>query len=153
MQIVLDNLENGEVQKLIEEHLNDMHKTSPSESIHALDINSLKHPSITFWRAQKDELTLGCIAIKELDCKHGEIKSMRTSEMARNQGVASEMLSHLIQVAKSRNYKKLSLETGTQDFFKPARKLYEKNGFEYCQPFADYKRDSNSCFMSLRLIE
>ena len=91
------------------------------------------------------------IAIKELNAKQGEIKSMRTSNHARKQGVASQLLLHVLKVAESRNYEKLYLETGSMDFFKPARTLYEKYGFTYCQPFADYKADVNSCFMSLKL--
>lgn len=151
MQIKIDNLENGGVVSLLEEHLADMYATSPPESVHALDIQSLKHPSITFWRAEKDSTVLGCVAIKELDTKHGEVKSMRTAANARNQGVASILLNHVIVVANSRKYERLSLETGSMDFFKPARNLYAKNGFEYCQPFADYQADPNSCFMVLQL--
>jgi len=151
IQIKIDNLETDGVIQLLEEHLADMHATSPPESIHALDIDSLKHTSITFWRAEKNEKVLGCVAIKELNSKHGEIKSMRTATAARNQGVASLLLSHVLKVAESRNYQKLSLETGSMDYFKPARTLYEKHGFTYCQPFGDYKPDPNSCFMTRRL--
>ncbi len=151
MKITIDNLTSGGVIKLLEEHLVDMYATSPPESIHALDVESLKHPSITFWRAEKNREVLGCVAIKELSLNHGEIKSMRTATNARNQGIASKLLSHVLTVAESRNYTRLSLETGSMDFFKPARNLYAKNGFEYCQPFADYQIDPNSCFMTLRL--
>jgi len=94
---------------------------------------------------------LGCIAVKELNPKQGEIKSMRTSNHARNQGVASKLLLHVLKVAESRNYQTLSLETGSMDYFKPARTLYEKYGFTYCQPFANYKPDLNSCFMTIML--
>lgn len=151
MNILIDNLESDGIMQLLKDHLIDMHATSPAESVHALDIKSLNNPSITFWRVEKDNTLLGCIAIKQLDCNHGEIKSMRTTNDARNQGVASHLLSHVIQVAESRKYKQLSLETGTQDFFKPARSLYEKYGFEYCQPFADYTLDPNSCFMTKKI--
>jgi len=91
---------------------------------------------------------VGCVALKQLNLKHGEIKSMRTAANARNQGVASTLLSHVLQVAEARQYRQISLETGAMDFFKPARQLYEKNGFRYCQAFADYKPDANSCFMT-----
>ena len=151
MQIKIDNLETDGVLKLLEEHLADMYATSPPESIHTLDVESLKHRSITFWRAEKKDEVLGCIALKELNAKHGEIKSMRTSNHARKQGVASQLLLHVLKVAESRNYQTLSLETGSMDYFKPARTLYEKHGFTYCQPFADYKPDPNSCFMTRRL--
>ena len=151
MKISIDDLKSEGVAQLLKEHLADMHATSPIESIHALNIQDLKKPTITFWRAEKDGKLLGCIAIKELDLKHGEIKSMRTANDARNQGVASNLLIHVIRVAESRNYKQLSLETGTQDYFKPARKIYAKNGFSYCQAFAGYKPDVNSCFMSRKI--
>ena len=149
--IIQDNLESQGVIELLNDHLMDMYATTPAESVHALDVESLKHPSITFWRAEKKGEVLGCIAIKELNAKHGEIKSMRTASNARNQGVGSMLLSHVIKVAKSRNYQQISLETGAMDFFKPARQLYEKNGFIYCQAFANYKSDVNSCFMTLKL--
>ncbi len=148
MKIKTDNLEGDGVVKLLEEHLTDMYATSPAESVHALDINALKHPSITFWRAQESGKVLGCIAIKELNTKHGEIKSMRTVKNVRNRGVASALLSHVIVIAESRNYEKLSLETESMDYFKAARNLYEKNGFNYCEPFGDYQPDSNSRFMT-----
>ncbi len=148
MDIKINTLEGGAVLRLLEEHLVDMYATSPVESVHALDVEALKHPSITFWSAETNGVVLGCIAIKELSPNHGEIKSMRTATSARNQGVASALLSHIIEVAESRQYERLSLETGSMDFFKPARRLYERNGFSYCEPFADYQPDPNSCFMT-----
>jgi putative acetyltransferase len=151
MQIIPDNLDSQAVIQLLKDHLDDMYATTPAESVHALDVESLKHSSITFWRAEKNGEILGCIAIKELNSKHAEIKSMRTAANARNQGVGSALLNHVIKVAKFRNYQQISLETGAMDFFKPARKLYENNGFIYCQAFANYKSDVNSCFMTLKL--
>jgi len=148
MQIIQDNLKTDGVIQLLREHLADMYATTPAESVHALDVESLKHSSITFWRAEKNGQVVGCVALKQLNLKHGEIKSMRTAANARNQGVASTLLSHVLQVAKARQYRQISLETGAMDFFKPARQLYEKNGFRYCQAFADYKPDANSCFMT-----
>ena len=148
MDIKIDNLEDAGVLQLLAEHLADMYATTPADSVHALDVEALKHPSITFWCARENDRVLGCIAIKELDAKHGEIKSMRTTLKARNQGVASKLLAHILEVAASRRYEKLSLETGSTDFFKPARNLYEKNGFKYCQPFAEYEADPNCRFMT-----
>ncbi len=128
-----------------------MYATTPPESIHALDLSELQNSNVTFWTAWMGNQLLGCIAIKELNPQHAEVKSMRTSALARNKGVASKLLSHLIQVAKQRGYVGLSLETGSIDFFNPARKLYEKFGFTYCEPFEGYKLDPNSKFMRLEL--
>lgn len=147
LTISLDNLESGTVLTLLEEHLADMYATSPAESVHALDPESLKDKSISFWSAEVDGVVMGCIALKELDQDHAEVKSMRTRENARNKGIASQLLEHVLMVAQEREYKKLSLETGSMDFFKPARNLYIKYGFTYCEPFADYTLDPNSVFM------
>lgn len=125
-----------------------MHATSPPESVHALDVDGLLNPAVTFWVAWEDGTAIGCVALKELDSFHGEIKSMRTTAQARNRGVGSQLLKHLIQQAKSRGYTRLNLETGSQDFFEPARRLYTKFGFEYCNPFSDYTPDPNSKFMT-----
>ncbi|EOW9460472.1 GNAT family N-acetyltransferase [Vibrio cholerae] len=151
MEIRVDNLEGTGVLQLLEEHLRDMYATSPVESVHALDVEALKHPSITFWCAEKNGVVQGCIALKELASNHAEIKSMRTATSSRNQGVASQLLSHVVAVAKTRNYEFLSLETGSTDYFLAARKLYEKHGFIYCGPFGDYQPDPNSCFMTRKL--
>ncbi len=151
LKINLDNLESGAVLQLLDDHLKDMYATSPLESVHALDPQELKHESISFWSAAEEDEVLGCVALKELDREHAELKSMRTSEAARNKGIASQLLSHVLHVAKERNYKKLSLETGSMAFFIPARKLYEKNGFTYCGPFSGYTLDPNSVFMALEL--
>jgi putative acetyltransferase len=151
MDIHLDNLNDGEIIRLLEAHLADMYATSPPESVHALLLSALKHPTITFWCAKEQDEVLGCIALKALETGHGEIKSMRTAESARNKGVASALLAHLLKVAHSREYHQLSLETGSMDFFIPARRLYEKQGFSHCEPFGDYQKDPNSVFMTLKL--
>ncbi|UAL41460.1 GNAT family N-acetyltransferase [Shewanella inventionis] len=148
MHIQLDDLQSTGVIELLQAHLADMYATSPPESVHALDIDALKHPSITFWCAKQHNVVLGCVAIKELNKAHGEIKSMRTAAAARNQGVATALLLHLLSEAKRRGYQQLSLETGSMDFFAPARRLYQRHGFEYCGPFADYQADPNSLFMT-----
>ncbi|QDE30925.1 GNAT family N-acetyltransferase [Shewanella polaris] len=152
MDIMIDDLQGSGVVELLQAHLTDMYATSPAGSVHALDIEGLKHPSITFWCAKQGDLVLGCVAIKQLTPTHGEIKSMRTAAMARNQGVASALLSHILDVANKRGYQQLSLETGTMDYFASARRLYERHQFDYCDPFADYQLDPNSAFMT-RLIE
>ena len=151
MKIIVDDLQHPAVHALLNEHLENMHQLSPAESVHALSREKLRVPEITFWTAWEDDLLLGCGALKELDLKHGEIKSMRTPQANRRQGVGRAMLRHIIEVAKERGYERLSLETGAQEGFEPARKLYESFGFEYCGRFGDYPEDPNSVFMTLRL--
>ncbi|HEY8941864.1 MAG TPA: GNAT family N-acetyltransferase [Cellvibrio sp.] len=148
MQIRIDDLTSPEIAELLNEHLQDMYATSPPESVHALDLNKLRKPEITFWSVWDNDELVGCGAIKELDPTHAEIKSMRSSNRARGTGVGKAMLEHILAVASQRNYQRLSLETGAQDFFIPARTLYERYGFEYCEPFADYKEDPYSVFMT-----
>jgi putative acetyltransferase len=136
---------------LLEEHLADMYATSPAESVHALDAGALAGPGMTFWTLRDDGAVLGCAALKELDARHGEIKSMRTAAAARRRGVARLLLDHLLATAVERGYDRLSLETGTQDFFAPARALYVSRGFEECGPFGSYVVDPHSAFFTRRL--
>ena len=147
-----DDLSGPEIAELLGEHLNDMHVHSPPESVHALDLNELRKPEITFWSiwSDRDEL-VGCGALKELDETHGEIKSMRTRAAFRGQGAGKLMLRHILDEARRRGYGRLSLETGSMAAFDPARRLYRSHGFEYCGPFADYILDPNSVFMTLEL--
>lgn len=133
-----------------------MFATSPAESVHALDHSALSAPSITFWTAREDGGLLGCGALKLLDSPAGqatvgELKSMRTTEAARGRGVATRMLRHILDDARARNLQRVCLETGTEDYFAPARRLYARHGFTECPPFADYVPDPNSVFMELRL--
>ena len=121
---------------------------SPPESVHALDVESLCAADITFWTAWDGSALLGCAALRELDPRHGEIKSMRTAREHLRKGVAAAMLEHLILEAERRAYARLSLETGSMQAFAPARALYERYGFAYCAPFADYVPDPNSVFMT-----
>jgi len=151
MKIETDDLSRSEVQALLNEHLQNMYELSPPESVHALDLEKLRRPEITFWSAWNGSLLLGCGALKELDRKHGEIKSMRTPSALRRQGAGRAILAHIIEVARSRGYERLSLETGSQEAFKPAQILYESFGFAYCGPFGEYVEDSNSVFMTRRL--
>jgi putative acetyltransferase len=148
MDIRIDDLSGPEIAELLQEHLRDMHRVSPPESIHALDLESLRKPDITFWTIWDGGILAGCGAIKELDSRHAEIKSMRTASSHRRKGVAKQVLQHLLEEAKQRGYTRVSLETGSMDFFLPARALYASFGFEQCPPFSDYVEDPNSVFMT-----
>jgi putative acetyltransferase len=124
---------------------------SPPESVHALDIDALCSPEITFWAAWEERELLGCGALLELDSRHGEIKSMRTATAHLRKGVASRILEHIIKEAERRSYTRLSLETGSMEAFAPARTLYTSFGFVFCEPFADYVPDPYSVFMTRAL--
>ena len=151
MQIDVDDPALPDVSALLAEHLADMHATSPAESVHALDVTALKVPGVTFWTARRDGVLLGCGAMKEHDPEHGELKSMRTTAAARGTGVGRAMLLHLIAIGRERGYTRLSLETGTQDYFLPARTLYAAHGFIACGPFADYAEDPHSAYFTMLL--
>ncbi|MEW6127814.1 MAG: GNAT family N-acetyltransferase [Acidobacteriota bacterium] len=151
MEIKLDDLRHPAIHALLNEHLQNMYELSPPESVHALDLDKLRAPDITFWTVWEATVLLGCGALKELDPKHGEIKSMRTPVAHRRKGAGRAILAHIIEVARERGYEWLSLETGSAAAFEPARKLYESFGFTYCEPFGDYPDDPNSTFMTLRL--
>jgi putative acetyltransferase len=148
MNIRLDDLRGPEIRALLQEHLRNMHEISPPESVHALDLDALRHPSITFWTAWSGSDLLGCGALKELDPAHGEIKSMRTAMSHRRTGVARAILKRIVVEARVRSYVRLSLETGSQPEFLPARRLYGSFGFTYCSPFATYVEDPHSVFMT-----
>ena len=151
MEILPDDPHRPDVLALLEEHLADMYATSPPESVHALDPAALAAPGITFWTLRSSGEVWGCAALKELDPGHAEIKSMRTATAARRRGVAALLLDHLLTEARSRRYGRLSLETGSEDFFAPARALYASRGFAECGPFGPYLPDPNSVFMTLDL--
>ncbi|KKC49671.1 MULTISPECIES: GNAT family N-acetyltransferase [Paenibacillus] len=151
MRIMLDDLNGPDVRALIGEHLRGMAENSPPESIHALDLNELKKPEITFWSVWEEGELLGCGALKELDASHGELKSMRTASRHLRKGVARKLLDHIIQEAKRRGYARISLETGSMDAFVPARDLYASFGFIECGPFSGYEEDPNSVFMTKQL--
>ena len=148
MSIQPDDLTGPEIFQLLQQHLQGMALHSPPESIHALDIDALRQPEITFWTAWENGALLGCGALKVLDARHAEIKSMRTAAAHLRQGVANAMLTHIIEAAKQRGYRRLSLETGSAEAFEPARRLYAAFGFECCGPFADYVLDPFSVFMT-----
>jgi putative acetyltransferase len=151
VEIKLDDLSGPQIAQLLTEHLAEMRKLSPPESVHALPIEQLNAPGITFWSAWENGELAGCGALKELAAQHGEIKSMRTAARHLRKGVARAMLLHIIAEAKRRGYRRLSLETGSMSGFEPARQLYVLAGFAYCGPFADYKEDPNSVFMTKEL--
>jgi putative acetyltransferase len=151
LEIRLDDLNGSEIAELLREHLANMAENSPPESVHALNLEQLRKPDITFWSAWSDDALLGCGALKELDSEHGEIKSMRTVSTHRRKGVAARLLEHILEEARRRSYKRVSLETGSMGAFAPAHHLYTKFGFIECGPFADYVEDPNSIFMTKEL--
>ena len=150
-EIRSDDLRGPQVARLLQEHLDDMHRHSPPESVHALDLDRLRAPDITFWIACEGDELLGCGALRQLDTSHGEIKSMRTANAHRGRGVGARLLEHILAEARRRGYRRLSLETGTPAAFDPARRLYARYGFVECGPFGDYVADPYSTFMTLHL--
>ncbi|HEV2366170.1 MAG TPA: GNAT family N-acetyltransferase [Caulobacteraceae bacterium] len=151
MRIALDDPARPEVAALLEAHLELMRSSSPPESVHALPIAALRAAEISFWTAWEGEALLGCGALKALGAGEGEIKSMHTAEAHRGRGVAAALLAHLIAEAKKRGWRRLMLETGSQDVFAPSRALYRRFGFSDRGPFADYWDDPNSVYMELAL--
>jgi putative acetyltransferase len=151
MDIRIDDLRGPEIARLLQEHLDEMFLHSPPESVHALDLEKLCRPEITFWTVWKDGALVGCGALKALDAMHGEVKSMRTAAGHQRKGVAATLTRHILRVARERGYRRLSLETGSPDAFLPARAMYERFGFEECGPFADYVEDPYSVFMTIEL--
>ncbi|MGN6329738.1 MAG: GNAT family N-acetyltransferase [Rhodanobacter sp.] len=148
MDIRLDDLTSAQITELLREHLQGMARHSPPESVHALDLDGLRQPDVSFWSAWEGGELLGCGALKQLDGEHGEIKSMRTASAHLRKGVAARLLQHIIDEAGRRSYRRLSLETGSAQAFAPARRLYARFGFQPCAPFADYVDDPYSVFMT-----
>ena len=142
------NFDNIEVNELLTKHFIELRAASPEGSAHVLDIPGLKVPSIKFWSLWQDKKLIGCGALKFLDEKHGEFKSIRIHDNFRNQGQSINVINHLINEAKKLNIKRLSIETGAGDFFIPARKLFKRSGFTECEPFAHYKEDVNSVYFT-----
>lgn len=151
LAIVEDDLSGPEIADLLETHLTFARASSPSCAVHALDIERLRQPGITFWSAWQQSQLIGCVALKELSPTHGEIKSMHTTSATRRNGVGSQLLSHVLDIAQSRGYQRISLETGSTAPFAPARRLYERFGFAQCPPFADYVEDGFSLCMTKEL--
>jgi putative acetyltransferase len=149
--IDVDDPRADDIRRLLERHLEFAAGTSPPEHVHALDLSGLLDPAVTFFSARDGGLLLGVGAIKELDESHGELKSMHTEEGARGRGVGRAMVDHLLSVATERNYRRVSLETGTMDEFAPARALYERAGFRPCEPFAHYTVNEYSMCMTIEI--
>jgi putative acetyltransferase len=151
VKIVVDDLSGPEIAAFLDEHVQQMRSITPVESAYALDLDGLRRPEITFWSAVDGDTLVGCAAIKRLDAGHAELKSMRTAPARQRTGIASRLLEHIITEARILGFTRLSLETGTADFFRPARRLYEKFGFAYCAPFADYRPSPHNTFMTRTL--
>ncbi|MFI5430007.1 GNAT family N-acetyltransferase [Aeromicrobium sp. UC242_57] len=149
LELRRDDLTGLQVRALLEEHLAEMASHTPAESVHALPVEQLAGPGITFWSLWSGDQLAGCGALKQLDPSHAEIKSMRTTTQFRGQGLGAELLLRLLAEARRLGYSRVSLETGTNDPFIPARRLYARHGFVECEPFADYVLDPWSVFMTL----
>ena len=149
MKSIEGNFDNSEVLELLNKHFIELRSVSPEGSAHVLDIEGLKDQNIKFWSLWEDNLLMACGALKFLNKEHGEFKSIRVEDRFRKKDNGIKILKHLIFEAKKLNIKRISVETGTGDFFTPARKLFNKCGFKLCKPFAHYKEDPNSCYMSM----
>ena len=148
LKSIEDNFDNPEVYELLIKHFIELRAASPEGSAHVLDIPGLKVPSIKFWSLWQNDMLMGCGALKFLDKSHGEFKSVRIHDSFRRMGNGIKVINHLICEAKKLGIMRLSIETGAGDFFKPARKLFKKCGFEICEPFAHYKEDINSVYLT-----
>ena len=142
------NFENKEVNDLLTKHFIELRAASPKGSAHVLDIPGLKVPSIKFWSFWSKDKLMGCGALKLLDKTHGEFKSIRVHNSFRKKGIGIKVISHLIEKAKKLGLERISIETGSGDFFIPARKLFKKCDFKPCKPFAHYKEDVNSMYLT-----
>ncbi len=153
LDVRLDDLSDPRIADFLEQHLRDMRAVSPPESKHALDLDGLRRPDIRFWSAWLDGELAGCVALRRLDAHHGELKSMRTAPQLRRQGLARNLLLHVLEQARAAGLRRVSLETGAMPFFAPARALYRAHGFVPCAPFGDYREDPNSVFMQCELSD
>ena len=146
-----DDLSDAEVAALLRLHLDEMHQWSPPESVHAMPIERLRAPDVTFYSLWQGGRLAACGALKQIDPCHGELKSMRAHPDFRGRGAGRAVLDHLLGEARRRGYKRVSLETGRPEPFWPARALYAANGFAECPPFADYVADDFSICMTREL--
>ena len=151
MKSIEGNFDNPEVDKLLRKHFIELRSVSPAGSTHVLDIDGLKDPSIKFWSLWENEKLMGCGALKFLNENHGEFKSIRVADQYRRKGYGKRIITHLIAEAKELRIKKISIETGSGEFFKSARNLFKNFGFKKCEPFSHYKTDPNSCYMTLEI--
>jgi putative acetyltransferase len=148
VKIGIDDLSDPRIADFLAAHIEQLRAVTPPESMHALDLNALRAPEVTFWTVTDGDVLAGCGALKALDSGHAEIKSMRTAPEYRNRGVATMVLRHIVTAAEELGFRRVSLETGSFPFFAPARALYEKVGFEYCEPFEGYEADPNSVYLT-----
>jgi putative acetyltransferase len=151
IRIEVDDVSRPQVLALLDEHLRNMYELSPPDEVFAFDATKLRAPGVVFWTAWKDDVLLGCAALKELSATQGEVKSMRTPASLRRLGAGRALLDHVLEVSRERGYRELFLETGRHPAFGPAQTLYRSVGFRECGPFGDYRENGNSVFMSLRL--
>jgi putative acetyltransferase len=142
-----------DIRRLLGVHLAFAYDNSPSEDVHALDVDALCDPAVSFFSCRRGGRLLGVGALKRLDTNHAELKSMHTTAAARGQGVGRAMVEHLLATARERGYRRVSLETGTMEAFAPARLLYLSSGFTVCPPFAGYFESPNSVCMTLELVD
>tara|TARA_B100000945_G_scaffold320047_1_gene328909 strand:+ start:1166 stop:1627 length:462 start_codon:yes stop_codon:yes gene_type:complete len=149
MKSIEGNFDNHEVDELLKKHFVELKSVSPAGSTHVLDIEGLKDSSIKFWSMWENHQLIGCGALKLFDKNHGEFKSIRVADKFRKKGNGIKIINHLLDKAKKLNIKKISIETGAGDFFKPARKLFISSGFKLSEPFAHYKEDINSVYMNI----
>ena len=148
IESIEDNFDHPEVNELLIKHFIELRAASPEGSAHVLDIPGLKIPSIKFWSLWVEKKLMGCGALKFIEKDHGEFKSIRVHDKFRNKGNGIKVINHLIKEAKKLGIKRLSIETGAGKFFEPARKLFHKSKFELCGPFAHYKEDKNSIYLT-----
>ena len=153
LKSVEGNFEHQEVNELLTSHFIELRAASPKGSAHVLDIPGLKDKSIKFWSLWEREKLLGCGALKFLDEEHGEFKSIRIHDNFRNRGHGIKVINHLIEEALKLKIKRLSIETGAGKFFEPARNLFKRCGFKPCEPFAHYKKDINSIYLTKIIVE
>ncbi|EFG65111.1 GNAT family N-acetyltransferase [Streptomyces sp. SPB074] len=151
MDIAVDDLAGPAVAAFLEAHVSQLRALSPPESTHALDLDGLRVPEVTFWAAREDDDIVGCCAVKRIAPGHGELKSMRTDPTRTRSGIASTLLRHALDESRRAGLGRLSLETGADDFFLPARTLYAKFGFRPCPPFGTYREDPLSVFLTRTL--
>ena len=143
------NFDNPKVNELLVNHFKELRSVSPENSCHVLDIKGLKAENIKFWSLWEEDELVGCGALKFLEKKHGELKSIRIADTFRKKNYGKKVIEHLILEAKKLKINKLSLETGAGNFFEPARKLFRNCGFKDCDPFDDYKENPDSCYMTI----
>lgn len=151
MRIIAGDLDDPHVRALLEHHVATARAETAPGSAHALDVESLKTPDVSFWAAWDGDALLAVGALKRLSNAHGEVKSMHTAQARRRKGVGTAILLHIVDAARAMGLSRLRLETGSWPYFLPARALYKRHGFVECPPFGDYVPDPNSVFMTLDL--